>query len=333
MFDSFIEALPQKVRCSDDLEYGTEYQKKEKALAFPYIELNQFYKKFIALDIDIPGSFELWDDKGLPPPSIIIVNPVSTHTQYFYELKSPVYYTENARRSPQKFYEDIDLGLTHILGADLSFASHVVKNPLHKSWRAIVHPATYDLEDFKEYGVESTGHRRKLRKDVEGLLVGRNCTLFDTLRFWAYGAVKGYDCHDSFALAVDKRALDINLTFSTWSSGVLPVKEVLSTAKSVSSYTWRKRHNLGNRKQKRIGILADQITEDMSSTERKRLGGEFSGIVRTEKLDEKIKHAIYQCQQKGLPPTMGNLDKFGVARSTFSKHKEYIQKWVKVMTK
>lgn len=333
MFDNFIQALPQKVRCSKNLDWGTEYQKKEKALSFPYVELNQFYKKFIALDIDIPGSFELWNDKGLPPPTIIIVNPVTTHTQYFYELKTPVYYTEHARRAPQRFYEDIDLGLTHKLGADLSFASHIVKNPLHKSWRTIVHATTYDLEDFKEYGVECSGHRRQLRKQAETSSVGRNCTLFDTLRFWAYGAVRSYDCHDSFVQAVDKRALEINLTFSTWSSGVLPVKEVLSTAKSVSRYTWSRRFNLGNKKMKRIGILADQITEDMSSTERKRLGADYTNILKRDNLDDKIKHAIYECQQRGLSPTMGNLDKFGVARSTFSKHKDYIKRWVEVMTK
>lgn len=333
MLDNFINHLPEKVRCSEDLEFGTSYQKKEKALAFPYIELNQFYKKFIALDIDIPGSAFLWDEKGLPPPTIIIVNPASTHSQYFYELKTPVYYIENSRRHPQKFYEDMDLGLTYRLGADLSFVSHIVKNPLHESWRTIVHPqCVYDLEDFKEYGVESAGHKRKLRKEADSSLGGRNCTLFDTLRFWAYGSVKNYDHHDEFTTAVDSKALNINQSFTTWSKGILPAKEVLSTAKSVSKYTWKRRFNLGNKKLKRVGILAEQITEDMSSTERKKLGAEFSHIVRTEKVDDKIKAAIYKCKERGLEPNRLHLTKNGLSESTYFKYKSKVEDWIRLLT-
>ena len=97
MLTSFIEALPEKVRSAEYKDEGTRFRKREKALAYRYVELNQLYKKFIALDIDIPGSAFLWDERGLPPPSIIVINPENTHCHYFYELKVPVYYTEQAR--------------------------------------------------------------------------------------------------------------------------------------------------------------------------------------------------------------------------------------------
>ena len=104
MFSGFIEALPDKVRSSNDLEYGCKFRKKEKALQHLYVELPQLYKKFIALDIDIPGSFDLWYHLGLPPPTYVMVNPENAKCHYLYELKTPVYYTEHSRRGPQTLY-------------------------------------------------------------------------------------------------------------------------------------------------------------------------------------------------------------------------------------
>ncbi len=66
MHESFIAALPDKVRSAEFKDEGTRFRKKEKALAYRYVELNQLYKKFIALDIDKPESAFLWDERGLP---------------------------------------------------------------------------------------------------------------------------------------------------------------------------------------------------------------------------------------------------------------------------
>lgn len=56
MYASFIQALPDKVRSTDDFQYGCKFRKKEKALEHLYVELPQSYKKYIALDIDRPGT-------------------------------------------------------------------------------------------------------------------------------------------------------------------------------------------------------------------------------------------------------------------------------------
>ena len=66
MYASFIGALPDKVRSAEFKDEGTKFRKREKALGYRYMELNQLYKKFIALDIDTPGSAYLWDEHGLP---------------------------------------------------------------------------------------------------------------------------------------------------------------------------------------------------------------------------------------------------------------------------
>lgn len=45
MYKSFIETLPDKVRSAEFKDEGTRFRRKEKALAYRYVELNQLYKK------------------------------------------------------------------------------------------------------------------------------------------------------------------------------------------------------------------------------------------------------------------------------------------------
>jgi hypothetical protein len=326
MFESFIEALPDKVRSAEYKDEGTRFRRKEKALAYRYVELNQLYKKFIALDLDTPGSAFLWDERGLPPPTFVIVNPKNTHCHYLYELKTPVYYTEEARRAPQKFYEATDIALTHMLGADLGFTGHLVKNPIHPSWLRMCHNTRYDLEDFQDYGVDLRAYKRKLALRESG--IGRNTTLFDTLRHWAYVEVKKYPSLATFQASVDTKALTINGHFIDHLNGVLPTKEVLSTAKSVGKWTWKHRNSIGN--QKNRGVL--ELPDDMPIKEKQALGADYSHVVRTEKVDDTIKAAIHTCKQRGLKINSGNLGKCGLSMSTYYKHKDAVQNWVRILS-
>lgn len=326
MYSRFIESLPEKVRSTDYFEEGTKFRKKEKALQHKYVELHQLYKKYIALDIDVPGSAYRWDERGLPPPSYVVVNPANAHCHYLYELRVPVYYTENARRAPQKFYENTDIALTSLLGADTAFVGHLVKNPLHPYWKTICHNAAYDLEDFKDYGVDLRGHKQKqiVRHSIEG----RNSTLFETLRHWAYIEVKQHTCYTDFYEAVDNKALSINGTFIDCQNGILPAKEVLSTSKSVGTWTWRHRFTIGN--QKNRGIL--ELNESMPLSEKQALGAAYANLMRSEAIDEKIKHAIHKCRERGLKPSSGNLGKFGLSMSTYYKHQEAVESWLRLLS-
>ncbi len=325
MFNSFIEALPEKVRSTDDFEYGTRFRKKENALKFRYVEANQFYKKHIILDIDEPGSAFWWEEKNLPPPSIVVINPENAHCHYLYELNVPVYYTENAKRAPQKFYENTDIALTNALGADLDYVGKFVKNPLHPSWLVIKHNATYDLEDFGEY-LDLQAHKKKQK--LEASLGGRNSTLFDTLRLWAYQEVKQHTFYVSFQDLVDRKAQSINLMFLDSLDGVLPVKEVLSTAKSVGKWTWRHQYSIGNGGKNR-GVLG--LPGDMPLQEKQVQGAAYTNTIRTEKVDDKIKLAIHKCKERGLDVNPGNLEKCGLAGSTYRKHREATHKWIQLL--
>jgi hypothetical protein len=325
MYKSFIESLPEKVRSTDYFEEGTKFRNKEKALRHKYVELHQLYKKYIALDIDASGSAYRWDERGLPPPSYVVVNPVNAHCHYLYELRVPVYYTEHARRAPQKFYENTDIALTGLLEADTAFVGHLVKNPLHPYWKTICHNAAYDLEDFKDYGVDLRGHKQK--QAVRHSIEGRNSTLFETLRHWAYIEVQQHTSYTGFYEAVDNKALSINGIFIDCPNGILPAKEVLSTSKSVGTWTWRHRFTIGN--QKNRGVLG--LDEDMPLSEKQAQGAAYANLMRSEAVDDKIKQAIHKCKERGLSLTSGNLEKCGLAGSTCRKHREAANNWIRLL--
>ncbi len=326
MYESFIDALPDKVRSAEFKDEGTRFRRKEKALAYRYVELNQLYKKFIALDIDKPGSAFLWDELGLPPPTFVIINPKNAHCHYLYELKTPVYYTEQARRAPQKFYEATDIALTHMLGADLGFTGHLVKNPIHPDWRTICHNNKLDLEDFQDYGVDLKANKRKLALHDSG--IGRNSTLFETLRRWAYVEVKNHPSLAAFQASVDTKALTLNGHFLDHLNGALPAKEVLSTAKSVGKWTWKHRNSIGN--QKNRGVL--ELPEDMPTKEKQAQGAAYTNVIRTESIDDKIKQAIHSCKSKGQEPNRLHLTKNGLSESTYFKHKPAVEKWIRLLS-
>lgn len=338
MFESFIEALPDKVRSTDDFEeYGTRFRKKKNALQYRYVELNQLYRKYIVLDLDEPkndnlkknnlGAAFLWEEKRLPPPTYIIINPENAHCHYLYELRVPVYYTEHAHRAPQKFYENTDLALTNALDADLAYVGKFTKNPLHTSWRTICHRVIYDLEDFAEYYLDLRSHKQK-QKLAESL-GGRNTTLFETLRLWAYQEVKQHSSYISFQQVIDNKALSINRLFLDNLNGILPAKEVLSTSTSVGKWTWKHRNSIGNGCKNR-GVL--ELPRDMPLNEKQAQGAAYTNVIRTELVDDKIKQAIHSCKSKNLEPNRLHLTKNGLSESTYFKYKSAVENWVRLLS-
>ena len=95
----------------------------------------------------------------------------------------------------------------------------------------------YDLEDLAEY-IDLRKYQTKKKPDEVGL--GRNVSLFDKLRKWAYVAVRKYRGSErNFVLWSAEtygKALEYNGDF------VQPLleRECYHIAKSVAKWTWRK---------------------------------------------------------------------------------------------
>lgn len=327
MLENFINHLPDKVRCTNNFEEGISFKKKERALNHRYIALNQSYKKYIAIDIDKPGAAFLWEEKGLPAPTIITINPVNSHCHCLWEIKTPIIYTDNGRIKPQKWFEAIDATMTNILGGDLSYGGLITKTPNHQSWHTIIHStATYDLEDFEEY-FEIKPSRKV---SIEPHALGRNSTLFTTVYKHGRKIALKFKSEEDLMTELVTYGQTVNQAFMTIFGSVLPYKEVLNTSRSAAKRAWKLRNSKFDDKNR--GVLADQIHEGMSLHEKRSLGAKYSHIVRTEKVDEKIKQAIHKCKERGLPLDSGNLGKCGLSMSTFYKHREAVENWIRLLS-
>ena len=71
---------------------------------------------------------------------------------------------------------------------------------------------------------------------------------------------------------MDTKALSINGAFIDCQNGILPAKEVLSTAKSVGTWTWRHKDSIGN--QKNRGVM--ELPADMSKKAKQAAGAAYA---------------------------------------------------------
>ncbi len=295
MFDSFIDSLPEKVRSTNNFEEGTKFRNKVNALDYKYIEVSQFMKKQIIIDIDRPGAAYDWEDNNLPAPSWITINPDNAHCHYCYELNTPVVYTEAGRRAPQQYFEAVDNALTNYLDGDRAYIGKFTKNPLNRAWKVIKHYTSYDLADFSEY-INLTPRRKiELNYDIDG----RNCTLFHTLRFFAYRVVKKHLDYEQFKADVEGRGFAINLEFAGWVDGQLNAKEVLQTINSISKWTWKRRYTIGNY----VNRGAMNLPDSMPLVEKQKASAIYSNELRTKTVLESIIESAKILKSQGTPIT------------------------------
>nr|AVX51258.1 hypothetical protein [Escherichia coli] len=107
-----------------------------------------------------------------------------------------------------------------------------LQEPLHEHWLVQVwEPRLYDLAWLSDYLDLSSYNGRKSLPEY-GL--GRNCTLFEKTRLWAYKAIRqGWPDYPEWLAACVDRASGYNAQFEQ----PLPANEVRHTAKSIAKWT------------------------------------------------------------------------------------------------
>jgi len=131
----------------------------------------------------------------------------------------------------------VEAAFREALQADQGYSGLITKNPSHPLWRTLRGPQlSYDLGELAEY-VELPKHLPKRKPEEIGL--GRNVTVFEWLRQYAYrhirhykGDVRNYVLWQSH---LNLKALGRNGDFLYPMDG----KEVWHIAKSVAKWTWR----------------------------------------------------------------------------------------------
>lgn len=229
--------LPRKPYCTDDLTHGLMIRPLHIAIQKRYIQPNPpGVASYLAFDVDRPDAGVAWMDSNAPRPNFIIKNPDNGHAHYLYALEHGVCTTSAARQKPLKYLAAVEHAISRELRADPGYCGLIIKNPHHQHWQTIIVETQFYSMSALASGLDlstlAANHELHL---VAGL--GRNCTVFDTLRQWAYKAVTEYwrpAGESAWFAAVREHAHSYN---------VFPVplqsKEVDQIAKSVAKWVWQ----------------------------------------------------------------------------------------------
>jgi len=239
ILDYFVNSLPKKPYCTNEL--GSLFiRDKDKAIRHKYIQHNDPFDLFwLVYDVDRPTAHFDWQDNHCPAPNITAMNPENGHAHLFYGLDCPVIrceYNPKVHKSPIRYAAAIDVALTKKLEADFGYAGLISKNPIHPHWNVNVwEPVPYELADLAGWLDLEPYRDQRVRLPPIGL--GRNCTLFDVCRRWAYREVRrgGYLNMDFFIHACLIHVEGINNEFPC----PLPYSEVKAIAKSIGKWVYQ----------------------------------------------------------------------------------------------
>ena len=191
---AFVERLPRRPYCTDDHDTGLKIRPLQTALGYRHIQHNPPpHVSSLVFDVDAADGYHVWRDRGLPAPHWISVNPSNGHAHLGYLLAVPVVRTSAAKLKPLRYLAAIEYVLARRLGADMGYTGLVTKNPTHADWWTVWHSIEpYTLDYLAEFcpDADLAAYSRRSRKEASGL--GRNVTVFDNVREWAYGAVRAY---------------------------------------------------------------------------------------------------------------------------------------------
>lgn len=235
--DLILPRLPRRPYCTDNPSQGLIIRGPDVATTMSHLQLNPAaLRHWLLFDIDAPLAALTWERANLPPPNWIAVNPENSHAHCGYLLEVPVITSPGCHEKPLRYAAAIENAYRLKLRADPGYAGLICKNPLHERWQTwFIHGHAYSLDELAEW-VSLAKPSRAIEEDA-GL--GRNVTLFDTLRSWAYRMVLIYKSanatQDLWFRALLHEAEGINSRFPT----PLSFPEVRTLTKSVAKWTWR----------------------------------------------------------------------------------------------
>ncbi len=300
----FKTRLPSHGYATDDLRSGVRFLPIQLLIRKAIVQYNWKHSLgWLAYDVDSSTARFDWDDQGSPPPNIIILNPDNGHGHLLYGLERPVHAYSEAREKPLRYLAAIDVAMTEELHADPGYSKLLCKNPLNEHWIVLYpRPELYTLDELATW-VDIEKYKDKRRR-LPTVGYGRNCTLFETLRIWAYRTRRQpYLSEELFSASVLIHAHSINAGFEP----PLPHSEIRSTAKSVSRWTWRNMSAEGFRERQK----------------RQSAKGGATMHAKAMDLRQRIVETVKEC------PTLVQADiaaMMGVSRETVNRHLRSVTK-------
>ena len=229
--------LPLWPLASDDLHAGVYRQARGEAMHRRYIETNpRALSNLLVVDIDHEDAAlrTMWNRQAWWP-NAVVENPSNGHAHAVWALNEPITRTEYARRKPLAFAAAVTEGLRRSVDGDTGYSGLLTKNPAHDDWDALWcnSDRLYDLDELAEHLTEGgymppVSWKRSKRRNSVGL--GRNCSIFETARTWAYREIRNH-WFDSAGLhdAISAHVHELNAEFPE----PLPASEARAIAASI----------------------------------------------------------------------------------------------------
>lgn len=276
--------LPLWPLASDDLFNGIYRTSRHSALGLRYIEANpQAMSNLLVVDIDHSDALmrAVWDREGWRP-NAVVENPVNGHAHAVWALSEPVTRTEYARRKPVAYAAAVTEGLRRSVDGDKGYSGLMTKNPTHDQWEASwLTDHLYSLDELTEHltvadFMPPDSWQRTKRKKPVGL--GRNCTLFETARTWAYREIRyHWGDPDGLVDAISLKAHELNGEFSE----PLPIREAEHIARSISRWIiTQSRMWADGREAYERGFRATQAARGRRSGEKRRETGVRAALLK-----------------------------------------------------
>lgn len=239
-YTQISDRLPSFFHATNDYEHGCYRCSKSVGIQRAIIQANpKSYQFRMVFDIDYEVFPEfIAEDRQVLEPNWIAINPKNGHAHVAYELEIPVHRYDGASYKALNYAAKIQHVYTKKLGADRNYSEFLMKNPVSIAWD--VHHRTNalrKLEDLAEFILPGEFPKYITKRVAETCHLGRNCHLFNTLRRWAYKAIR-----DFWGGSLERwRSMCRNQAelFNIYTNP-LPLSEVKSCAYSVAKWTWNK---------------------------------------------------------------------------------------------
>ena len=239
--DLFERRIPKRPYATDNFGQGMYRMSPQEALKHREIQINPPSVRFwLTFDIDREDAAGAWDLSGLPEPAWTAQNRGNGHAHTVYGIEAPVLLDNPERQKPVRYLAAIESAYREALGADLSYGGPTTKNPHHSHWRTYWgQHGIYGLHELAEY-VDLSRHKPRQGFNVDEVGLGRNCTLFEYVRQFAYRNLRYYvrdpRAYPQWHKAIEAEAMSRNGDFKD----PLPHPDVRHVAKSIAGWTWRK---------------------------------------------------------------------------------------------
>ena len=232
-----FNSLPHHPYCMDEKPGYMLIRSKNIAIKKPYLQINAPTTTiYFVFDDDKNDAALSWFDENLPAPFWTTQNPENGHCHHCYKLEIPLHTSEFSSIKAIKYAQAVYYAYALKMGADLSYSQLITKNPLHPQ-----HRTTYWTKQAYslDYLADFVDLPKKLPKKLEMVGLGRNVTMFEKGRRWAYTAIRDYMHHSSshdWERAVRAKIEAINNSFEQ----PLPYNEVKATTKSIARWVWHR---------------------------------------------------------------------------------------------